>query len=148
MKYSSYSKEQMAEHTNVNKISVIKVPNSSGVETNYDVHDSSAIHSSSEIVFTEETDDYKEEMMDYVATNIADYSNLIATEDGKYVTTENEERFLITNLGATSFSIEFNDTDYTRWREPMMKYILQNLSFNDLSDKFKSDLLTYIKANL
>lgn len=138
----------MAEHTNVNKISVIKVPNSSGVETNYDVHDSSAIHSSSEIVFTEETDDYKEEMMDYVATNIADYSNLIATEDGKYVTTENEERFLITNLGATSFSIEFNDTDYTRWREPMMKYILQNLSFNDLSDKFKSDLLTYIKANL
>lgn len=135
----------MAEHTNINKISVIKVPNSNGVDTDYDVHDSSAIHTSSEIVFSEETNDYKEEMMDYVATNIADYSNLISTEDGKYIATENDERFLITNPGITSASIEFTGVDDIRWKNPMMQYIHDNISFDSVSvDKWKNSMTEYI----
>jgi hypothetical protein len=134
----------MAKHTNINKISVIKVPNSSGVDTYYDVHDSSAIHTSSEIVFSEETNDYKEEMMYYIANNIADYSNIL-TEDGKYVTTENDKRFLITNPDVTSASIEFTGVDDIRWKNPMMQYIHDNISFDSVSvDKWKNSMTEYI----
>lgn len=88
----------MASHTN-SKITYINVPNSSGTNTKYDVHDGCAVHSSSEIVFNDTTiNNFKDPMMSYIISYAGDYRNILV-EDGNYLYTETSQDVGIDLLG-------------------------------------------------
>ena len=149
IKKDKYIEVSMAQHFNTTGLISQISPEDGKI---YDVHDKAALHSSSEIAFSE-TDDtnFKHDMMTHVAENLHEYA-MLTLEDGKYLDTDSEYgKILVTPLGVFLISEEtlsFDRTDEVKWKQPMMNYINANQTYDAQSDTYKTQQLKYISDNI
>ena len=112
----------MAQHSNTTGLISQISPEDGKV---YDVHDKAALHSSSEIAFSE-TDDtnFKHDMMTHVAENLHEYA-MLTLEDGKYLNTDSEYgKILVTPLGVFLISRYSRSTLF-----PMLRLVKNTLEY-------------------